>query len=105
MSSELERFRDHARTMAAPNAHRDDCHTEQRIRGTVRTRTIHPNPGCTGCIPAADRALFAQLAAEVDAHLDQPVALCDADADGPACTDAPDCDADAHILACPGAGR
>lgn len=102
MSTDLERFRDHARTMAAPGAHRDDCHHVQPIRGTLRTRTVRPDPACTGCIPAADRALFARLADEVDHHLADPPALFEAYLTRcTVCSASTDCDAPDHVLCCP----
>lgn len=66
--SDLVRFRDHARAMAQPGAHRDDCTTEKLTRWGP-PRTVHPDPACTGCVPDADRALFSRLADETDAHL------------------------------------
>lgn len=69
MSSELERFRDHAHAMAKPGAHVDDCHrTRPMARGGEITTT--PDPRCTGCVPDRDRQLFARLANEIDAYLD-----------------------------------
>lgn len=59
--SELERFRDHCREMAATGAHLPDCKS-------LRTPAYTP-PTCDGCVPENDRALFARLAAEVDEYL------------------------------------
>lgn len=109
VSTDLERFRDHAAAMAKPGAHRDTCHVEKPMRWGP-PRTVHPDPACTGCVPPADRALFARLATEVDQHLDPPPAahldraLCDPIPHHeipPSCINAPDCIADEHIFACP----
>lgn len=69
MSTDLERFRDHAHTMAKPGAHLDDCHsTRTTARGVKITNS--PDPACPGCVPDGDRRLFARLAREIDAYLD-----------------------------------
>lgn len=68
MSTELERFRDHAHAMAAPGAHVDDCHhTRTTVRGVEITN--RPDPACRGCVPDRDRRLFARLSNEIDAYL------------------------------------
>lgn len=68
--SDLTEFRDHARAMAS-GGHDPICSVQPlaRYRNVVR-----PAPGCRGCMPDVDRALWALLAAEVDEHLsrDQP---------------------------------
>lgn len=65
--SDLTTTRDHCRRMATA-VHTDDCHTTTPMRwgGTITNR---PDPACTGCVPESDRALFAQLAGEIDAYL------------------------------------
>lgn len=83
MSTELERFRDHCREMAA-GGHSDECkqaHEQARQRwghfmlfrewpekwGERPSRSPQPCPG--GCVSEVDQALFARLAAEVDDYL------------------------------------
>lgn len=72
MASDLESFRDHARTMAAA-LHRTECLTR-----THPWTKLLPRPDCVGCVTPEDRALWAQLADEIDDHLaatsgDQPM--------------------------------
>lgn len=100
MSTELERFRDHARTMANSTP---GTRVRASWNGGWREQTVK-----VGDMPDAERALWARLADEVDAHLDQPHALFEAGIDfyPPAiCTTSPDCDADDHTLACPSNDR
>lgn len=69
--SELTETRDHCRRMAKAE-HKPGCPAAKRT-GFVRSGC---DAGPNGCNPPADRALFAQLADEIDAHLapdpDQP---------------------------------
>jgi hypothetical protein len=69
MNTELERFRDHAHAMAKPGAHLDDCHATRTTARGVKI-TNYPDPACLGCVPDGDRRLFARLANEIDAYLD-----------------------------------
>lgn len=64
--SDLTRFRDHCRRMASAT-HTDECGTWTRgWRGMSKHR---PDPTCSGCVNAADRALWAHLADEIDSYL------------------------------------
>ena len=67
MASDLERFRDHCREMATA-VHKPTCHGH-RPSTWGWAREIHPDPKCPGCVTDADRALWARLAAEIDAYL------------------------------------
>jgi hypothetical protein len=60
--SELTTFRDHARKMAEAE-HKPEC-----PYGWADGSGL-PDCPCPGCIPDADRALWARLADEVDAYL------------------------------------
>lgn len=60
--SDLTTFRNHCAAMATAE-HRPTCRTWVSNRFG---RWQHPAPTCPGCLTDADRALFAQLAAEVD---------------------------------------
>lgn len=62
--SDLTQTRDHCRRMATA-VHTDDCR-DPRLRIWEKRR---PHPDCPGCVPESDRALFAQLAGEIDAYL------------------------------------
>jgi len=79
--SELTTFRDHARAMSEAE-HRKDCEgTPDRVATRARDISsyrrmfgeLHPKlmpiERCPGCVTDADRALWARLADEVDAHL------------------------------------
>jgi hypothetical protein len=63
--SDLTTFRDHCARMSTAE-HKPEC----RLPRPGYWQDIHPHPECPGCNPTADRALFARLAAEVDAYLD-----------------------------------
>lgn len=97
MSSDLERFRDHARHMATPGAHRPECcgcgqpwccgcprHRDGSLRHPTyspdRNRALEPwqehaetcpgNPAAPCCqITATDRAEWERQANEIDAYL------------------------------------
>jgi hypothetical protein len=89
--SDLERFRDHCRTMAAEDAHTPECvaATNEAGRRWDYLRMFRewrlswgerpdgpPMPCPGGCISDADRLLFSRLADEVDAYLahdDEPL--------------------------------
>lgn len=64
--SDLTKFRDHCRVMAAA-VHSPECKGERP--GIFYPITVRPDPECGGCVTDADRALFALLAAEVDDYL------------------------------------
>jgi hypothetical protein len=79
--SELTTFRDHARRMAT-SGHKPECEgTPERVAERTRNRMgyraifrehhpkLEPIEPCPGCVTDADRALWARLAAEVDAYL------------------------------------
>lgn len=70
--TELELFRDHCRKMSSAR-HTPEC----SLPRPGFWLDIKPNPKCPGCVSDADRALFARLAAEVDAYLttDEPEGL------------------------------
>lgn len=70
--SDLTRFRDHCAAMST-SEHRSDCverlkrwRADVAIHARWVTRDPGPEPVCAGCMNAADRDLFARLAAEVD---------------------------------------
>lgn len=67
MSTDLERFRDHARTMAQAK-HRPDCPPRDRAPRPVNQHRSKPSK-CPGCVTSTDRALWARLADETDAYL------------------------------------
>lgn len=46
------------------SAHRDTCMVRPHPWSKVQ-----PTPGCSGCMPDAERALWVQLADEADAYL------------------------------------
>lgn len=90
--SDLTQFRDHCRRMSE-SEHKPECPslTREPSGGWVLTEpdnpmsgmTWHrpkPRPSCDGCVTDADRALFAQLAGEVDAYLGGQFALFGGDA-------------------------
>jgi len=68
--------RDFYRAMADA-AHKPECTAPVRDSWASMYRR-RPDPACPDCNPPADRALFAQLADEIDAYLtaqaDQPAA-------------------------------
>jgi hypothetical protein len=66
--SDLERFRDHCRSMAKPGAHRDTCHLVRPGYSSPR-ENVRPDPNCSGCVPPSDAALFERLADEADDYL------------------------------------
>jgi hypothetical protein len=53
--------------------HRPDCHLEKRVfvgHGLpLGVETIHPDPGCTGCVTPEHRRLWRQLRREYDRYL------------------------------------
>lgn len=65
MSSDLERFRDHARRMERAE-HGDSCGTWSRSWRGLGTH--RPDSRCGGCVPDGERVLWAQLAGEIDAY-------------------------------------
>jgi hypothetical protein len=86
--SDLTQFRDHCRKMAAAE-HKPECKWTSRAGVEAfnrqqtsfehmfgedpasRSRAVH----CEGCVTDADRALFAQMAGEVDDYLAPQVDL------------------------------
>lgn len=64
--SDLAADRDHYRRMADAD-HKTEC--GEWTPGRWRDHYVHPKPGCGGCNPAADRALFKRLADEIDSYL------------------------------------
>lgn len=90
--SDLSKFRDHCRKMATA-AHKPECPSLPENqphwppRGCRAIRAVGelvlgrrngpppPAPKCDGCLTDADRALFAQMAGEIDAHLAPQVDL------------------------------
>lgn len=75
--TDLERFRVYARTMATAE-HTPTC-AERRAEWVLQTRLqAHfdvpdpgPRPECDGCVTDDDRALWARLADEATAYLDE----------------------------------
>lgn len=66
MTSDLERFRDHARDMADAT-HRPDC---TGIReGRWGPLAVHPHPDCGGCVTDDDRVIWTRLATETEVYL------------------------------------
>lgn len=73
--SSLTSFRDHCRAMSEAE-HTPECEDLLK-RWSDRKATSRwfavpdpgPRPECSGCVSAADQALFARLAAEVDDYL------------------------------------
>jgi hypothetical protein len=59
---ELTRFRDFARKCAS-TGHGPSCPAAPGLMWRT------PKPTCSGCIPDGDRALFGQMADEIDAYL------------------------------------
>jgi hypothetical protein len=64
--TELEAFGAHCREMATAQ-HRPDCLAKPTFR--YGTRPVRPDPACTGCVTALDRAIWQRLADEVSAYL------------------------------------
>lgn len=73
--SDLTRFRDHCRTMAADGTHLPGCESLKRPISQWEAHFVGVEPWqppqCDGCVPAADRALFVRLADEADAYLER----------------------------------
>lgn len=65
--SDLTAFRDHAAEMATA-VHKPDCYAET-TDSWGWTKRVRPDPACPGCVTDDDRALWARLAAEIDAYL------------------------------------
>lgn len=82
MSSSLSQFRDHCRRMAKA-LHKPECPSLAEWRPWVpdlesdhlRWKRNDPKPTCDGCNSAEGRALFGQLADEVDDYLAPQVDL------------------------------
>lgn len=84
----LAAFRDHCRKMAVAE-HKPECKwpdarlvAQHNVRQATFERTFSEPKGtrplaehCLGCVTAADRALFAQMAGEVDDYLAPQVDL------------------------------
>lgn len=78
MSTDLEQTRDHARKMAGAE-HRPDCRGQRPARTCPTPNEPHPEHDlarwitclgwCPGCVTDAERALWSQLADEIDAYL------------------------------------
>lgn len=81
--SSLTTFREHCRAMSTAE-HRPECawllwkpggawvpqyEGEDEHPASLRWIAPPPRPECNGCLTEADRALFAQMAAEVDDYL------------------------------------
>ena len=59
----------HARQMASAT-HKPECAvTVPDPRGWAWEETIRPDPACSGCITDRERALWHQIASEIDAYL------------------------------------
>jgi hypothetical protein len=76
--TDLERFRVYARTMATAHYARTMATAQHTptCRGLAPSRwgwarEVHPDPKCPGCVSDDDRALWARLADEATAYLDQ----------------------------------
>jgi hypothetical protein len=67
MSTDLERFRDHARQMATAE-HVPACGVTVTDRWGW-SRWVSPDPDCAGCV--TDRHLWIRLADETDTYLDR----------------------------------
>lgn len=65
--SDLARDLAHARAMATAE-HTPEC-TGHRPSRWGWALEVHPDPACPGCVTDADRALWAQIAGELEAHL------------------------------------
>lgn len=68
MSTELERFRDHARRMSIAE-HRETCKSPAPERWPGVQAWHHPDPDCPGCVSEPERRLWAQLAGETSTYL------------------------------------
>lgn len=83
--SDLGKFRDHCAAMSTAD-HKPECRGQMPIRWGW-AREIHPDPNCPGCVSDGDRALFAQMAAEVDEYRTPQVDLFGALIDEPMTTE------------------
>jgi hypothetical protein len=63
MSGALRTTADHARRMSEAQ------HTDECTKPTPPWLKPRPRPGCAGCVTASDRALWAQIANEIDTYL------------------------------------
>ena len=85
----LTEFRAHCQAMAMAE-HKPECEGRTERPGIFHpiVKRVHPSPDCLGCNHASDRALFAQMAGEIDDYLAPQVDLFGEEAMEPTMEDA-----------------